>query len=92
MLVKVMFLKNSIYGSKDEIREVTDRAASQYKKLGLIEYCEKGEKESVEIKEEKAIPETKEEKQVIETKEEKPKKAIKKEVKPKAKITKAPKF
>lgn len=63
MLVKVKFLKKSQYGAKGEEREVSERAAEMFGKLGLIE------------KEEKAEVETKEEKVVIETKEEKPKKA-----------------
>jgi hypothetical protein len=91
MLQKVKFIKKSIYGAKDEEREVTPRAADMFLKLGIIESFEKKEeKTEVETKEEKEIPETKEEKQdsreVMGTK-----KVPKKEAK-KPKVTRSPKF
>lgn len=73
MLVKVKFIKKSLFGVKGEERLVTDRAARQYHALDLIEPFEE--------KEEKAPVETKEEKQVIETKEVKVTTAPKEEVK-----------
>jgi hypothetical protein len=103
MLQKVKFIKKSIYGAKDEEREVTPRAADMFLKLGIINPPEKKEeKTEVETKEEKESIETKEEKEISETKEEKqdsrevmgtkkvPKKETKKAEKPK--VTKSPKF
>jgi len=60
---EVKFLKQCLYGDKDEVREVTDRAAEAYAKLGLVETSiEKEEKQSIETKEEKEVFETKEKK------------------------------
>lgn len=77
MLIKVKFLKKSLYGEKDEVRAVTERAALQFKKLELAELLE-------ELPEEKEPFEIKEEKQPFETKEEK------KKPDKKVKITKSP--
>jgi len=65
---EVTFLKKCLYGDKGETRLVTDRAALQYAKIGLIK-----EDKELEIKEEKEELETKEEKEVIETKSKKAK-------------------
>ncbi len=105
MLIKVTFIKKCLFGAKGEERLVTERSATQYEKLGLIEKLSVEEKEVEHVnpdgwkaedtsleKQEKSEPETKEEKQEFETKGEKPKKAVKKEEKPKAKITKAPRL
>ena len=77
MLIKVKFTQNSLYGSKGEVRDVTEKAAFQFEKAGLAQKV--GEKVE-EVKEEKAIPETKEEKFIPETKEKK------------VKVTKAPRL
>jgi outer membrane biosynthesis protein TonB len=83
MLQKVTFIKKSIFGDKGEERDVTEKAAVQYAKLGLIKpLVDIGTKEEIpEVKEEintqtkeeipEEKPEQKEEKSEPETKEEK---------------------
>ena len=55
--MEVKFIKNTEFGIKGEIRNVTPRSAALFSKWGMIE-----------IKEEKVVFETKEEKAVIITK------------------------
>lgn len=58
--MEVKFIKNTEFGIKGEIRNVTPRSAAQFSQWGIIE--------TIEIKEEKVVFETKEEKTVIITK------------------------
>jgi len=63
IMKKVKFIVKGLSFAKGEEREVTDRAAEQYLRAGIVEPFEvKEEKEAVETKEEKAPIETKEEK------------------------------
>jgi hypothetical protein len=76
----ITFTKKSLYGAKDESREVTERCAVQFVALGIAVYDQEEKiEEVIEVKEEKSDFETKEEKIEVKTK-------------GKAKITKAPKF